>query len=336
MAGFSPGQRRGGLYKMRILVAALLGFLLDLLIGDPESLSGIHPVVLMGKAIRYLEAFLRRLFPKTPVGEKLAGLLLALFLPTAVFFCSRGILQLLDRLWQPLAFAVEVIWCAQALAVKNLKDEAMKVHRALISSSLEEARKAVGRIVGRDTDALDRAGVIRAAVETVAENFSDGVIAPLAYMLLGGAPLALCYKAANTMDSMVGYKNNRYLHFGCFPARLDDIANFLPSRIAALILIAASALTGENASRAARIWKRDRRKHESPNSAQCEAVMAGALGVQLCGPAAYFGKVKEKPYLGDDLRPVDPGDIPRACRMELAGSFLGMALFCLIRLFILI
>ena len=321
---------------MRILVAALLGFLLDLLIGDPETLSGIHPVVLMGKAIRYLETFLRRLFPKTPVGEKLAGLLLALFLPTAVFFCSRGFLQLLDRLWQPLAFAVEVIWCAQALAVKNLKDEAMRVHRALTSSSLEEARKAVGRIVGRDTDALDRAGVIRAAVETVAENFSDGVIAPIAYMLLGGAPLALCYKAVNTMDSMVGYKNDRYLHFGCFPARLDDIANFLPSRIAALILIAASALTGENASRAARIWKRDRRKHESPNSAQCEAVMAGALGVQLCGPAAYFGKVKEKPYLGDDLRPVDPGDIPRACRMELAGSFLGMALFCLIRYLIIL
>ena len=231
---------------MKILVAALLGFLLDLLIGDPESLSGIHPVVLMGKAIRYLETFLRKLFPKTPVGEKLAGLLLALFLPTAVFFCSRGILQLLDRLWQPLAFAVEVIWCAQALAVKNLKDEAMRVHRALTSSSLEEARKAVGRIVGRDTDALDRAGVICAAVETVAENFSDGVIAPMAYMLLGGAPLALCYKAINTMDSMVGYKNDRYLHFGCFPARLDDIANFLPSRIAALILIAASALTGEN------------------------------------------------------------------------------------------
>ncbi|MBQ3374716.1 MAG: cobalamin biosynthesis protein CobD [Oscillospiraceae bacterium] len=317
---------------MRILAASLLGFLLDLLIGDPESLSFLHPVVLMGKAISFLEAFLRRLFPKTAAGEKFAGMLLALFLPAAVFFCSRGILWLLQRLWQPLAFVVEVIWCAQALAVKNLKDEAMRVHRALTSSTLEESRKAVSRIVGRNTRSLDRAGVIRATVETVAENFSDGVIAPMAFMLLGGAPLSLCYKAVNTMDSMLGYKNERYLHFGCFPARLDDVANFLPSRIAALLLIAAAALTGENASRAFQIWKRDHRKHESPNSAQCESVMAGALGVRLCGPAVYFGQVKQKPYLGDDLRPVDPGDIPRACRMELTGSFLGIALFCLIRL----
>ena len=319
---------------MRILVAALLGFLLDLLLGDPEYLSAIHPVVLMGKAIRHLEAFLRRFFPKTPAGEKLAGLLLGLFLPVAVFACSRGILWVLERLWQPLAFIVEVTWCAQVLAVKNLKDEAMNVYHALTSSTLDEARTAVGRIVGRDTGSLDRSGVIRAAVETVAENFSDGVIAPMAFLLLGGAPLALCYKAINTMDSMVGYKNDRYLHFGWFPARLDDAANFLPSRLAALILIAASAVTGENAARAFRIWKRDRRKQESPNSAQCEAVMAGALGIRLCGPAVYFGQLKQKPYLGDDLRPVDAGDIPRACRMELAGSFLGMALFCFIRYFI--
>ena len=210
----------------------------------------------------------------------------------------------------------------------------MKVYRALTTSTLEESRKAVARIVGRDTGELDRAGVIRAAVETVAENFSDGVIAPMAFMLLGGAPLALCYKAVNTMDSMVGYKNARYLYFGRAAARLDDIANFLPSRIAALLLIASAALTGENAARAFQIWKRDRRQHESPNSAQCEAAMAGALGVRLCGPASYFGQRKEKPYLGDDLRPVDAGDILRACRMELAGSILGLALFCGLRLLI--
>ena len=319
---------------MRILVAALLGFLLDLLIGDPESLSFLHPVVLMGKAIQTLETFLRKLFPGTAAGETVAGLVLALFLPAAVWCCSRGILLLLQRLWPPLAFAVEVIWCAQALAVKNLKDEAMRIYRTLTSSTLEESRKAVARIVGRDTQELDRAGVIRATVETVAENFSDGVIAPMAFMLLGGAPLALSYKAVNTMDSMVGYKNARYLYFGRAAARLDDIANFLPSRVAALLLIASAALTGENAARAFQIWKRDRRKHESPNSAQCEAAMAGALGVRLCGPASYFGQRKEKPYLGDDLRPVDAGDILRACRMELAGSVLGLALFCGLRLLI--
>ena len=319
---------------MRILVASLLGFLLDLLIGDPEYLSFFHPVVLMGKAIQNLEAFLRKLFPKTAAGEMIAGLVLALFLPAAVWFCSRGILWLLQKLWQPLAFVVEVIWCAQAFAVKNLKDEAMKVYRALTSTTLEESRKAVARIVGRDTGELDRAGVIRATVETVAENFSDGVIAPMGFMLLGGATLALCYKAVNTMDSMVGYKNARYLYFGRAAARLDDIANFLPSRIAALLLIASAALTGENAARAFQIWKRDRCKHESPNSAQCEAAMAGALGVRLCGPASYFGQIKVKPYLGDDLRPVDAGDILRACRMELAGSILALALFCGLRFLI--
>ena len=319
---------------MRILVASLLGFLLDLLIGDPECLSFLHPVVLMGKAIQALEAFLRKLFPETAAGETLAGLVLALFLPAAVWCCSRGILLLLQRLWPPLAFVVEVVWCAQALAVKNLKDEAVKVYRALTTSTLEESRKAVARIVGRDTGELERAGVICATVETVAENFSDGVIAPLSFMLLGGAPHALCYKAVNTMDSMVGYKNARYLYFGRAAARLDDIANFLPSRIAALLLIASAALTGENAARAFQIWKRDRRRHESPNSAQCEAAMAGALGVRLCGPASYFGQRKEKPYLGDDLRPVDAGDILRACRMELAGSILGLSLFCGLRLLI--
>ena len=319
---------------MRILLASLAGLVLDLLIGDPEGLSRFHPVVWMGKAIRRMEAFLRKAFPKTATGEFFAGLLLALVLPAAAFGLSYGILALLRKLWLPAAVVLEVVWCAQALAVKNLKDEAMHVYQTLTSSTIEESRKAVSRIVGRDTSELTRAGVIRATVETVAENFSDGCAAPMLYMLLGGAPFALCYKAINTMDSMLGYKNDRYLYFGRAAARLDDAANFLPSRVAALVLILAAALTGENATRAFRIWKRDRRKHESPNSAQCEAVMAGALGVRLCGPASYFGQVHEKPWIGDDLRPVSEGDIRRACRLEFLGSILAMVIFGGIRFLI--
>jgi adenosylcobinamide-phosphate synthase len=189
----------------------------------------------------------------------------------------------------------------------------------------------VARIVGRDTETLSAEGVTKAAVETVAENFSDGVIAPMLYMLIGGAPLALAYKAVNTMDSTVGYKNEKYLHFGRAAALLDDAVNFIPARLSALLLIAAAKLAGTDAAGALRIWKRDRRNHASPNSAQSEAAMAGALGVQLAGPAYYFGKLYEKPTIGDDLRPVEPEDIPRANRIVLAASVLGMVLLCLLR-----
>ena len=206
------------------------------------------------------------------------------------------------------------------------------MYDALTKGTVEQARTAVARIVGRDTGSLDSAGVTRAAVETVAENFSDGVVAPMLYMILGGAPLALGYKAINTMDSMVGYKNERYRDFGKAPARIDDAANYLPSRLAALLLIVSAALCGRNAGNAARIWRRDRRKHASPNAAQCEAVMAGALGVRLCGPASYFGVPHDKPFIGDEERPVEPEDIRRACRMELAGSWLCLGLLALIRM----
>ncbi|MBQ7435571.1 MAG: cobalamin biosynthesis protein CobD [Oscillospiraceae bacterium] len=316
---------------MRILYAALCGFALDLLLGDPAWLTPVHPVVLMGRAITALEKLLRALFPKTDRGEEAAGALMALLMSAGTFMLCKLIVKLLNGLYPPLSFALEVIWCWQALAVRDLKVEAMRVQKALETEGLEAARKAVSRIVGRDTEALDEKGVARAAVETVAENFSDGVIAPLAYMLLGGAPLALVYKAINTMDSMVGYKNARYLHFGRVPAKLDDAANYLPSRLAALLLIAAARLTGEVAASAWRIWRRDRRKHASPNSAQCEAAMAGALGLRLCGPASYFGVKHDKPWIGDWRREIVPGDISRACRLEYTGALLGLAVLGMVR-----
>ena len=180
--------------------------------------------------------------------------------------------------------------------------------------------------MGRDTAALSAEGVTKAAVETVAENFSDGVAAPLFYLLLGGAPLGLAYKAVNTMDSMVGYKNKRYIDFGRAAAHLDDAANFLPSRLAALLWIAAAGLAGFDAKNAWRIWRRDRLCHASPNSAQTESACAGALGVQLAGPAYYFGEYYAKPTIGDSARPVQPADILRADRMLYLAGFLALGL----------
>lgn len=309
---------------MEIILAAVLGFGLDLLLGDPAWMP--HPVVLMGKCITGLEAGLRRSFPASPRGELAAGAVLAVLLPAGTLLASGGALYGLGLCHPALRFGAEVLWSWQALAMRGLRDESRNVYRALTEGTLEQARRAVGRIVGRDTRALTEEGVVKAAVETVAENFSDGVIAPLFYLLLGGAPLALCYKAVNTLDSMVGYKNDRYLYFGRASARLDDGANWLPARLAALLLVTAAGLRGEDAANALRIWRRDRRKHPSPNSAQTEAAMAGALGVELAGPAFYFGERCDKPVIGDPLRPVTPEDILRANRLLYGGGWLGLAL----------
>ena len=318
---------------MTVVYAALCGFVIDLLLGDPAWMP--HPVVCMGRCISALEKLLRRIFPKTPKGELAGGVILAAVLPLGTLALTGLCVWGLGLIHPALSFALQVLWCWQALAAKGLRQESDNVRRALVTGTLDDARKAVSRIVGRDTAALSREGVIRAAVETVAENFSDGVAAPLFWMLIGGAPLALAYKAVNTMDSMVGYKNDRYLYFGRAAAKLDDAANWLPSRLAALLLVAAAPLTGQNAGRAFAIWRRDRRKHASPNSAQTESAMAGALGVRLAGPASYFGKIHQKPWIGDDTRPIEPEDITRAGRMLYAGSVLALLLLCGARLGIL-
>lgn len=310
------------------ILAIAVGFCLDLILADPAWMP--HPVVWMGRFINAAEKILRKMFPKTPAGERAAGVMLVFALLSVTGFISFGAVALAGKISPYLSFALQALWCWQVLALKGLKQEAMAVYKKLEENDLPAARTAVARIVGRDTQSLSEEGVTKAAVETVAENFSDGVLAPLLYLFLGGAPLALMYKAVNTMDSMVGYKNERYRFFGWAAAKLDDIANFIPSRIAALLWIAASALAGQNAKNAFRIWRRDRRNHASPNSAQTEAACAGALGVQLAGPASYFGQVVEKPYIGDSLRSIEAKDIERACKvLYLAGSlgFLSGVLF---------
>ena len=309
--------------------AVLGGFVLDAVFGDPAWLP--HPVVYMGKAISALEKGLRARLPKTPEGELWGGRILAFCLPVGTFALTCLVCIGAAALHPLLGLAVQMFWCGQALAAKGLVQESTNVYRELTKPDLPAARIAVSRIVGRDTQALTAEGVTKAAVETVAENASDGVIAPLLYMLLGGAPLALTYKAINTMDSMVGYKNTQYLYFGRAAAKLDDIANFLPSRIAALLWVAAAALTGNDARNAWRIWRRDRRNHASPNSAQTESACAGALNVQLAGPAYYFGEYYPKPTIGDAVRPIEPEDIRRADRMMYAESLLALALGLVIR-----
>ena len=309
--------------------AVLGGFVLDTLFGDPPWLP--HPVILMGKAISVLEKRLRARLPQTPQGELLGGAVVAFTLPVGTFLLTSLVCLGAAKLSPWLGLAVQMFWCGQALAAKGLAQESTNVYRALIKPDLPAARKAVSRIVGRDTQNLTLEGVTKAAVETVAENASDGVIAPLLYMLLGGAPLALTYKAINTMDSMLGYKNEKYLYFGRAAAKLDDAANYLPSRLAGLLWCAAAALTGNSPKGAWRIWRRDRRCHASPNSAQTESACAGALGVQLAGPAYYFGEYYAKPTIGDPLRPIEPEDIRRANRMMYAESVLALAVGLAVR-----
>lgn len=315
------------------MLALVLGFCIDLILGDPKRLY--HPIRIIGNLITALEKKLRSRLA-LPAGECNTPALqrreyrAGIILTVAVVLLSSGVPLLIllaaQRIHPYLRLAAETVFCWQLLAARSLRDESRKVYQKLREHDLAGGRQAVSMIVGRDTGRLDEAGVIRAAVETVAENTSDGVIAPMLYMAVGGAALGFFYKAVNTLDSMVGYKNERYLYFGRFAAKLDDAANFLPARLSALVMTAAAYLLGMNGKDAWRIWKRDRKNHASPNSAQTEAVMAGALGVQLAGDAWYFGKRYPKKTIGDALRPAEAEDIVRAGRLLYAAAFLTLLL----------
>lgn len=317
---------------MLTLGALVLGFFLDLLIGDPHFLY--HPIRLVGNLIAVTERGLRKVFPKTEKGELTAGVFLVLIVTGISTAVPSLLLYGAWRLNPWLYFAVQTVMCYQLLATKSLKDESMKVYAKLKAQDLPGARYAVSMIVGRDTQVLDETGVTKAAVETVAENTSDGIIAPMLFLAIGGAGLGYFYKSINTMDSMVGYKNEKYLYFGRAAAKLDDAVNFLPSRISALLMIAACTFTGLDRKNAFRIWKRDRFNHASPNSAQTEAVMAGALGVQLAGDAWYFGTLYKKKTMGDALRPVEYEDIRRANRLLYGTAILALVVFSVVRMLV--
>lgn len=314
---------------MTHVLAIFFGFLLDLAFGDPRWLA--HPVVGMGRTITWAEKRLRAAFRDTPQGRRRAGAVLAAALPLVTLVLSCGVLWLAHLVDWQLRLILETLMCYQALATCELRRQTLVVGQRLEEGDLPAARTAVSMVVGRDTACLDEAGVTRAAVETVAENAADGVIAPLFYMALGGGPLALAYKAVNTMDSMIGYKNDKYLDFGRAAARLDDVCNFVPSRLAALLMVCVCPFLGFDAGGAWRIWRRDWSLSTSPNSGQTEAACAGALGLRLLGDAFYFGKLVHKPAVGDDTRAIEVADIARANRLMLAASAAMLLLTCAVR-----
>ncbi|HJC44169.1 MAG TPA: adenosylcobinamide-phosphate synthase CbiB [Candidatus Mediterraneibacter gallistercoris] len=312
---------------MMSLAACVAGFFLDFIFGDPEWLY--HPVRLIGKGISFGERQLRKLCSSNKSGRELvaAGAVLWVCIAGISFLLPLGLLILAQKIHPVLRFVLETFWCYQIIAARCLCKESVKVYDRLKADDLPGARRAVSMIVGRDTENLSAEGVTKAAVETVAENTSDGVTAPLIYMLIGGAPLGFLYKAVNTMDSMLGYKNDKYLYFGRIPAKMDDVFNYIPSRVTALFMIVAAFFCGMDGKNAWRIYRRDRRKHASPNAAQTEAVCAGALRVRLAGDAVYFGKLYKKEFIGDNLRPIEPEDIKRTGRLMYVTAVLMLIVF---------
>lgn len=326
---------------MRLIGAMILGFIIDLIIGDPHGL--VHPVQIIGWFIDKIKKGLQHLiygcsweevkeknFPRKEKAELLAGYMLTTVIVLGTFFIITGILYVADWIHPWFRFGAETFFIYQILATKSLKTESMKVYRKLKEGDLAGARIEISYLVGRDTKELDESEVAKADVETIAENTADGIIAPLFFIALGGAPLGFAYKAVNTLDSMVAYRNEELIHIGHASAKLDDICNFIPARLAAVMMILAAALLRFDVRGALRIFRRDRFAHLSPNSAQTEAVAAGALGIQLGGTHSYFGKLVEKPTIGDDTRPVEYEDIKKTNQLLYVSAFLTLAVCCLL------
>lgn len=315
------------------LFALLIGYILDLIFGDPYSFP--HIIRVIGNLISSIEKILRRIFPRSNKGEFISGILLVIIVTVIPTIVTIFILIACERISSYLRLVVESFICYQLLATRSLKDESMKVYKELKNNDLEGARYKVSMIVGRDTKELTEEGIIKATVETIAENTSDGIIAPIIYIIIGGTPLGVFYKAINTMDSMVGYKNEKYLYFGRFAAKLDDVLNYIPARISAYIMIVASFFSKMNGKNAYKIYKRDRYNHSSPNSAHTEAVCAGALEVELAGDAYYFGKLYNKKTIGDALRKIEYEDIRRSNLLLYVTSIISIILFSVIKSIIL-
>lgn len=316
------------------LVALVMGYILDLIFGDPYWMP--HPVRFIGNLISILEKVIRRFMPKTKRGEYIGGIILTVMVVSISMVIPLVIILIAKTINKYLALIVESFMCYQILATKSLKVESMKVYDELAKNDLPSARKAVSMIVGRDTKDLTFSGVAKAAVETVAENTSDGIIAPMIFIAIGGAPMGFFYKAINTMDSMVGYKNEKYMNFGRFAAKLDDVVNYLPARISAYQMILSSFFLRYDYKNAFKIYKRDRYNHASPNSAQTESVCAGALDVQLAGNAYYFGKLYEKPTIGDDIREINYDDIKKANRLLYCTSIISIVIISVIKITIIL
>lgn len=325
---------------MSRIAALIAGFVLDLILGDPHGL--IHPVQIIGWFIDRIRKGLQKMIygcsfeqvkekdlPRKKTAELLAGYLLTLLIVGGTYAVVFGILYGAGKIHPYLGLGLETFFIYQILATKSLKTESMKVYDRLKAGDLAGARKEISYLVGRDTENLSESEVAKADVETIAENTADGIIAPMFFIALGGAPLGFAYKAVNTLDSMVGYRNDEFLHLGHASARLDDLCNLIPARLAAGMMILASAILGYDTLHAVKIYRRDRYKHLSPNSAQTESVAAGALDIALGGTHDYFGKPVVKPVIGDDIRPVEYEDIKKTNNLLYVSAFLTLGVCCL-------
>lgn len=324
-------------------IAFCAGFFLDLIIGDPQKIP--HPVQLIGAVINCFEHKmignksedgLAKFNSLSALQRRRRGAVLVILVCAASVFVCGAVLIICYRISPVAGIVLESVMTCQILALKSLRKSAEKVCKALENGNIAEARQFLSMIVGRDTGCLTESQIVKAVAETVSENTCDGVIAPMIYTAIGGPVLGFLFKTVSTFDSMIGYKNDRYLDFGRFAAKCDDVLNFVPARISAFLMIFSCLFLGRDysARNAFRIFKRDRFKHESPNAAQTESVCAGALGLQLSGPAYYSGVLEEKPFIGDSSRKAEYADIKRSCRLSFAASFLcfglcvaGIALF---------
>ncbi len=307
------------------LVSIILAYILDLIVGDPYAFP--HPVRFIGKLARAVEKVIRE-YMKSGLMLKIGGGILWFVVVGTTYLAIYGIVKL-SSMHLMLYTVVNTLLIYTTLATKCLKDEAVKIHHTLRSGSLEESRKQLSFIVGRDTTQLSQKEIVRATVETVAENTVDGIIAPMLYAFIGGAPLAFMYKAINTLDSMVGYKNEKYKDIGFVSAKIDDVANFIPARITSLLMMLASVPLGLDANSSIKIALRDRKNHKSPNCAYPEGSVAGALGIQLGGTNTYFGEVMYKPTIGDALREIESADILRTNKLMYATSLVALVVFSL-------
>jgi adenosylcobinamide-phosphate synthase len=303
------------------MLKIVIGFGMDLLFGDPYWLP--HPIRFIGNGIKGVENILRK-FIKGEKEERVGGIILTIVIVTLTYALTCFLLYMSGTIHPYLKIGLETFLIFQILATKSLDRESRKVYTQLKEGNLSEARKYLSYIVGRDTKDLDENEITRGTIETVAENISDGIIAPLIYTFIGGAPLGMAYKAINTLDSMVGYKNEKYLNFGRASARLDDFVNYIPARLTAFFIVAAAGFLGYNWKDGFRITKRDCRNHKSPNSGYPESAVAGVLGIQIGGTNTYFGEKIYKPTIGDPTRPLEKDDIKRTIGIMYAAAMAGV------------
>ncbi len=306
----------------------LLAYILDLVFGDPRSIP--HPVRIIGWLINLEERVIRERFDK-PLELKIAGLFMVVTVVGITFFATKLLLHFVGIFGNTFKDLVEVILIYTTISVKELAKAGKEVAVALELGDIELARSKLAEIVSRDTYNLEEQDIIRGAIESLSENINDGIVAPIFYSFIGGAPLAMAYKAINTLDSMVGYKKDIYLYLGYFPAKIDDIANFIPARLSGIFIVISTFILGLNWRNSFKILMRDRLKHESPNSAHGMAAVSGALGIRLGGPTSYNGRIKEKPYIGDKTRDMNVDDIYVTARIVYVSSFVAIMAFLIIQ-----